>query len=177
MKWATSYKWYAWLIVILFIAIISCYAFEFWALGNTVSSEDMITKACLVGAVIGLSTGYYFQRKWKPKEAVPTIRMWLTCLLVPIVFAPLVVSLINRKLSPSTVVRQVEFIESQAFYPQQKIISPEDVASGFYLFVYFDGNIERFRTNQSQYLELNRGDIIRLELHKGVFGYEYFPLY
>ncbi len=164
-----NHKIIAWLCVLGLIALIILYAIELGHIGNTIGYLNLIWKSILISIFIGVLLGRQFQGKGE--ELVDKIRIWSACILLPAFFAPLLGSLTNRNLSDHiSESKTFEFIEEKAFvssaYGLQK--RPD----GCYLFVFYDGKIERFKRKECHYLALKRGEEISLTIKKGLWGYE-----
>ncbi len=173
MSKTNKYKITAWLTVLGLLALITLYVNELGHLGNTIGHLDLIWKSVAISAFFGVLLARHFQEKGD--EMVDKIRIWSACILLPVFFAPLLGSLSNRVLSlRAPEVKTFEFIEEKVFaasaygFLEGEAVKPD----GCYLFVFYDGKIERFKRKECKYLELKRGDGIPLAVKKGLWGYE-----
>lgn len=170
-----NYKLIGVLVVIFFVAIVSLGVIELRALDNTVKGYQLLGYCSLLGLFIGLSTATFFQIKKPQKEAVATMRRWIVCLLVPIFILPIIGSSTNRMFAAETNFIEVELIEEKPiksggiFLSSDGKIQPD----AYHLFVFLNGEIQRFTMKKPCCLDKERGETITIKLAEGILGYDF----
>lgn len=170
-----SQKILAWVATFFFVGSMALYVLEFKYFHNTLGMGGLVKKSLLAGLVFGLGVGWYFHQKSDSKEAVPIIRRWLFCLAIPVLFSPLIGSLLNRGLSRGEHTVQAKFIDEKAFASSPfGFLEEEKIrAEGFYLFVFLEGEIQQFELKKSRFQNAKKGEQISLKLRKGGLGHDY----
>ncbi len=163
----------AWLTILAVVGLTTAYVLEFHWLGNTFEAEKLVGFSIMAALMIGAFLGWKFQKNGE--EQVDKIRIWAVCLLVPALFAPLLGSWSNRLLSPHPVEnKQFEFFEEKPFaqsrfgFIKGETITPD----GYYIFVFYNNELQRIRSKRSHFQGRQRGDMVELPVKKGLWGFE-----
>ncbi len=173
----TKFKILAWLGLLLFIGLFVLYAAEFKWLENTFDAGELIWKSIAGGVLVGILTGLFLKKH--AEDLVSHIRLWAACLLVPAFFAPLAGSLTNRLLTPhETQLQDFEFWEEKPYASElYGFIEGEKIEpDGYYLFILRNGEIKRFKSKFQRFKGVRRGDIIKMPVKKGLWGFEVVAL-
>jgi uncharacterized protein YacL len=167
-----SYKIIATIVVTLIIGVIALYALEFQRFENTVDVNDLLWKSILAGGFAGAVLG--FRLSEITKEPVEKMQIWVACLLLPALFSPLLWSLGNRLLSKEVVETKMVFFEEKPRYVSRfgVVKGEKPTPTDWYLFVQYEGNIERFKYENQRFEGVRRGDTIMLKLRRGLLGYD-----
>jgi len=107
------------------------------------------------------------------------IQVYTFCIVLSTVFMPLLGSLSNRLLSPySPESRTFEFVKEEAYFADRfgMIKGELPQPSGYYLFFYRDGHLERLSTKEPLGEGLEKGDTLSLTIKKGLWGFEWVKI-
>ncbi len=170
-----SARWPYILIVLLMIGLIVLYVLEFPAIRNTFKPGRLIWGAVIIGAVIGLVVGWFFQRTLF--ELVDKLRSFAFFIFVFAFFAPLFASWSNRFLSPYAIEeRSCELIAKKAFYSERFgfMKGEKPKPAGYYIFVYDGKEIQRIVSRDGRFLSFSEGDTLKLPVKKGLWGIKFF---
>jgi hypothetical protein len=168
-----NYKVIAVASLLALVALIAVYAAEFRVFANTLDAQDLVVKSLIWGLAAGLLLSWQL-RKYAD-DTLGKLRLWTGCICMCILFAPLIGSWANRLPAyRSSHEMQVGFFSEKpyaasrfGFFEGEKI-EPE----GYYIFIFKDGKLERLRSESPKFQGVERGEMIRLNVQKGIFGYE-----
>ena len=164
-----------WLLgLLLMLGLIVVYVFEFYYFQRTFSLSRLLLPGALAGVLTGVVLGWRFSRM--AEDAVDRIQIYLFWTFLTTVFFPLLVSLGNRLLSPHPVVwESVAFFEEKPYVSDRfGVLKDEKVkASGYYLFFFRNGELERIDNIHPLAPAPERGDTILIPVRKGLFGVEW----
>jgi hypothetical protein len=164
-----------WLLgLLLMLGLIVVYVFEFYFFQRTFSLSKLLLPGALAGVLTGVALGWRFSRT--AEDAVDRIQIYLFWTFLATVFFPLLTSLGNRLLSPHPAAW-----ESVAFFEQKPYVSDrfgimkgqEVKPSGYYLFFFRNGELERIDNVHPLAPAPERGDTILIPVRKGLFGVEW----
>jgi hypothetical protein len=166
------YKLVGGAVVLLIVLLISFYVFEFDYMGNTLNFSGLVWRSMIVALLVGLYLGWRFHKKGE--EQVDRIRIWSVAILLPLFFTPWLASLTNRAFATSTTIQSVEFIEAKpfanSFTDLYEIVEIE--VAGCFIFIYYQGKFHRLKRSRCTHFNKERGDIIKLPMKQGLWGYE-----
>ncbi len=159
-------------LVLLLIALLALYVLEFWWMDNTVGIATLAWAAAGVALVGGVALGLYVARY--EQDAFDRFRIAMVAASLSALFGPLLGSLSNRLLAGP--VRYVEvqvwrveaFAQSRLGFIEGERIEPD----GYYLFVKYGDELERFRFRSLPDPPPVRGQSIRLPVRRGLWGFE-----
>jgi hypothetical protein len=155
------------------IALITAYAAEFQVFANTLDAQDLVVKSLIWGLGVGLILSWQLTKF--VEDTIDRLRLWTGCICMCTVFAPLFGSWANRLPAyRSSHEMQVEFFSEKpyaasrfGFFMGEKIET-----EGYYIFIFKDGKLERLKSKTTRFQGVERGKMIRLNVQKGIFGYE-----
>ncbi|TAK46322.1 MAG: hypothetical protein EPO28_02630 [Saprospiraceae bacterium] len=168
-----NYKVIALVCVLALLGFIAAYAAEFRVFANTLDAQDLIVKSLIGGLATGVLLSW--QLKKYTEDILGKMRLWTGCICMCTLFAPLIGSWANRLPAYRSIHEiQVEFFSEKPYaasrfgYLEGEKIEPD----GYYIFIFKDGKLERLRSESPKFPEVERGDKVRLNVQKGIFGYE-----
>jgi len=156
----------------LFLVII-LYAIEIRHFDNTLNVQTMVGLSLMLGAVVGLSLGFYL--KSYAEESLEIFQIFAVITLLSIVVMPLLVSLTNRLLSFSDVeYLNAEFVDTNAFVSSRFGQLPDQEVDGYHTFMIIQNQLERMTTEEHPFPEAKEGTLVKVPAKKGLWGFCFF---
>lgn len=144
---------------------------------NTFEAKSMVTRALILGVLIGAALSYWITKDRLDKPAMETLlkfQISIAILVFSIILMPLLASFSNRVLSFGRQAEvPVEYVAAQGFYADRYGLLDSPEPNGYFLFVLKDGQLERFKTKTNPYPNAKENETILLTVKKGFWGYEY----
>ena len=155
------------------ILLIVLYVFEFKHFDRTLSVKGLVISSIVVGLLLGLFLGYRFRHL--AKDLTERVQIYVFFAVICMIFMPLLGNLSNRLLSfrPATAT-EVEFIQETPYLSDRLgVIEGQEVKpTGYYLFFYHKQQLHRTKNKAPQFPNKQRGDLIQLNIKKGLWGWE-----
>lgn len=128
------------------------------------------------GLVLGGIAAWWVRKKLS--DPYDRMRLQLGLVFSGLLFGPLVFSLLNRHLDPWPVrIENVEFVELEERYSSRFGLPDTDKIpepNATHLYFYRNSELTRIVFNKKLDLgDLDRGDLIGLDIHRGLFGMEW----
>lgn len=161
------------LIVLSFVALPVGYTFEIDDFNRTLHGGRLAQIAFFIGLIGGAGLGFWLQKK--VTDTVGRMRILATCIILSVLFMPLLASLSNRLLrfqkpQPAS----VEFVEESPRFANRFGLSENMVEPSSYLtFFYKDTELYKIQTPNALFPNAKRGDIVILPIQKGFWGFEF----
>lgn len=159
---------------LLLIGLIVLYILEFDHFNRTFEPGRMLGASAIVGALLGALLAYRLSRG--AKEMIERVQIYVFCIALCAIFAPLLGSLSNRLLSFQPA-REEPFIFFQQKPFAEKpfgVLQGEEVkADGYYLFFFREGKLERIKVKEPLSGSPRQGDTIYLPVRRGLWGVEW----
>ncbi|MCF8244448.1 MAG: hypothetical protein K9J37_00110 [Saprospiraceae bacterium] len=164
--------------VLAMLGIIALYVQEFQWFQNYINPRRMVFGALALGGLVGFGLSFYFQKNGE--ELVDKIRIWITCLIVPVLLMPLVASLTNRLFAERKVHEtKVEFWEekrhligrSPTIYGFLEGDKKDDM--GYFIFVIINGELVRVKSKTPQFPNAVQGDSVVVPIKKGLLNVDF----
>lgn len=173
---STSVRLSAAAAVLVFFGLIWLYTREFPVFSNTIGVRNLVVLALFLGALCGGGLVYALRHRLTPWERhYPEVGILL---FVSILFAPLLVSLINRA-GGSRTHQSFEFISEQAYVASgYGLLKGEKIKpSGYRLYVKEGDRVLQFQYKTQAYYPLTRrGEAVLLPVQKGLLGFRVMEL-
>jgi len=160
-------------ITLLIFMFITLYAFELEYF-NPYTNVSLFLKAALVfGLSIGVSLAFYLKRQ--AKNATEILQIFTFCIVVCLIFSPLVCSLTNRAIATDTYKKEVQIIQIDKRYVSRfgKSKNEKIIANRLVVKYLYKGKSYFFSTKDMTLAGLKRGDEVFLDFKKGLWGFEY----
>lgn len=162
------------LIAIGFFLFVWLYVMEFKYFDRTFSVKKLILGTMLFGALLGL----VWAMNWKKQlsDQVDRLRLFLSLIIGLGLVMPYFGSLANRLIARTPVrYETVEFIgETPYFASRFGVIEGETLKpTGYYVFFFRHGQLERVKSTVSMFPENERGDAVTIPVRKGILGFSY----
>ena len=156
------------------LGLVVAYVLEFYYFKRTFGIKNMSMIAAGIGAADGALLGWVLNRK--ARETVEGIQLYMFCIVLTALFAPLLASLSNRLLSPHPVkMERVVFFEERPYVSEMYgIMKGEKIKPrGYFLFFMREGKLERIDNRRPMAVPLQRGDTFEIPVRKGLWGVEW----
>ncbi|MBK7408875.1 MAG: hypothetical protein IPL49_05480 [Saprospirales bacterium] len=162
------------LIALALLGLVVVYVFEFYYFQRTFHVQRLLLTGALIGAGVGAALGWRFSRV--VEDSVERIQVYVFCIVLAVIFTPLLVSLSNRLLSPHPVQwEDVLFFEEKPYISERfGILKDEKVqTAGYHLFYSREGEIYRMDNRHKMGVSLKRGDIFQIPVRQGLWGFSW----
>lgn len=155
------------------VGIVVLYVLEFQWFQNYFNPVKLVIGSLAVGLALGLVLALRFQKK--ADELDEKMQLWAACLIVPLLFMPLLGSLTNRFFAKQAELEEVVFWEETSFskLPYGLLKGEKPKPDGFYIFVVREGEMVRLESKASMYPGALQGDKVKLAVKRGLFGVDY----
>jgi hypothetical protein len=163
-----------------FFGVIGLYIHEFQWFQNYLHPTGMVVGSLLFGALVGLGSGFYFQRRGE--ELVDRIQIWTVCLVLGVLPMPLLASLANRIFAEQTPTQtQAQFWQSSKHIIKGGVGRPifilqdpnkQDVV-GYFIFLIVDGEMVRVESKTPRFEGVQQGDMVTVPVRKGLLGVDF----
>ncbi len=172
-----------WKVVLFFIVIfgtIVLYVFEFDWFDRIFDVGDLLIR----GAIIGVIVGFEMSRRWTKnlKTTLEKVQVAVFVIVLCGLLFPLLASLSNRLLSYHKAEdRTVEFISLKPTSQQRFGLTKDDLeqsieADAYHLFFVYKEKVVRIEVDNPYFYDKKQGDMIKIPIQKGLWGYEFVPL-
>lgn len=165
-------RMYAILGVLGFVACVLAYVREFPHLNNTIGVGKLVFWAMLAALLATLAAIVVKRQRFLPlKKHLPEL---VLVLIVPILFAPLAASCLNRWVGRDGY-HSFEFLSEKPFIPGNIALFDrrQPRPDGWELFVREGYTGYKFRYRKQAYFPISKsGDNIQLPVRRGLFGFE-----
>ena len=162
--------------VLLFFGLVWLYTREFPVFSNTIGVRTLVLASCVAGILAGSGMIYTLRHRLTPWDKhLPEVGIILA---FPIIFAPLLGSLINRA-GGSREHQSFEFISEQAFISSNYgLLKGEKIKpTGYSIYVKEGDRLLRFQyKSQAYYPITRRGEAVLLPVRKGLLGFRVVEL-
>ena len=162
------------LIALALLALVVVYTFEFYYFQRIFHVKQLLLIGALIGAGVGTVFGWRLSRV--VEDSVERIQVYVFCIMLAVVFMPLLVSLSNRLLSPHPVQwEDVVFFEEKPYISDRfGILKDEKVkTTGYHLFYSREGTMYRMDNRHKMGVSLKRGDTFQIPVRQGLWGFSW----
>ena len=159
---------------LLLIALIVLYVFEFRYFSLYLNPKALVITALALGLSGGILWGYLWRNK--ADSSTESVQIYIFCILLSLVFAPLLLSLTNRGLdfrTPETKNVQIVLVQPQ-YSGRYGVLEGEKMIPNQLIVNYLHKNETfSFKTKNMSFVGLKRGTPIELTFRQGLFGFTY----
>jgi len=174
MKLSAGKKILAFAVVFLFVGLVALYVLEFHWLGNTFGVGRLLLYAFALGFLVSFGLSRRLTRK--VESDYDKMRLSLLIIFIGTLFTPLFASLSNRLLSPYPVENRPFLFLEERPVSDLKIIDEKNAPRGWFIFIMKDGKIERVKSSQRLFKDVEKGANVVLPVKKGLWGFEFAAL-
>lgn len=163
---------------VLIIAVIVTYVLQFDHFDKILNATYFLILSACLGAALGVFLALRFSKK--EKEAYDKMRVYMICIMLSIVFMPLLVGLINRYLDFRTVqVKEAQLLQLKPSTNQPfGYLRDEEMKITHYdTVILLDGDIHNLKTKNNPFPNQKAGDKIMVPIHQGLLGINFLDFY
>ncbi len=164
------------LTVLIFIMIL-LYVFHFDHFDKILDTRKWL----IIAGIVGLGLGFFIGKKNADKEheIYEQFRLYTLCIVLSIVFMPLVISLINLYgdfKAPSSQQVQLLDLKPKVDQPFGHIKGEEVKVTHYETAVLLDDEVFKFSTKENPFPGRAMGDMVQLPVYPGLLGIRYLDL-
>ncbi len=157
--------------IMLFIALMTLFVFEFHWFSNTIEANRLITYSIVIGILFCGVISYFLLKN--VEDFLDRIRTSLLILFIGITITPLLASITNRLATSNPIEYQTfVFVEEKPKGGFYVLSNKKQAPEAYFLFVMKNGAMHRFRSSKPNFVTTERGEEISLPVKKGLFGFE-----
>jgi len=177
MNWEKiDYRIWVALGVLVFLAVTTLYAAEIPYFNRYFNFSRLMIYSLIFGLISGGTAAWYFGRSLQ--DGYDRMRLQIGLLFAGILFAPLLLSLINRNLDPwPRTLEKVEFVALEDRFSSRFGVpaDEEEIESNtFHIYFYRNDRLTRIVFNKKPDLGgVEEGDHIGIRVRRGLFGLQW----
>ena len=163
--------------VTVIFSLIVLYVVEFKHFSLVLEPKWLLLFSVGFGVMLGVTVGNKFSKD--VKETFERFRIYMIFIVLSIFFMPLLINLANRHLDFRTPeMRDVSFENSEAYISEKYgILKGEEVKiAGYKIVVVMDQKVLQLKSKHNPFAKNQRGDIVQIAVHHGLFGLKYVDL-
>ena len=154
------------------LGCIVLYGFEFKHFSNTFGVKKLVLWSLAIGAIAGGILAYFVTKSYD--DLLEKFQVYVFFVILTALLSPLVGSLSNRWLSFAEKEKiEVELV-SQSTYTKSRFGNVKTKKDGYFIFFVKGNKIERVKTKELFFPNVQAGDAISIFTRKGFWGFEYF---
>ncbi|MFT5168782.1 MAG: hypothetical protein ACI8P3_004027 [Saprospiraceae bacterium] len=162
------------LAALLIISAIILYVTQFDHFGKMLNTKYFL----ILSVVLGIFTGTLIGRRYAAteKEAYEQMRIYVICIMMSVVFMPLLVGLANRFLdfrAPQTKAVQLLDFQARVDQPFGHLKGEKVEVTQYNTVILLDEKIIKFSSKTSPFSKDNLGEIIEIPVRQGLLGIRY----
>ncbi|MGK0364610.1 MAG: hypothetical protein ACI85O_001667 [Saprospiraceae bacterium] len=160
-------------VTFLVIGMFVLYAFEFEYFRRYTDISSFIITALISGLLSGIGIAYYLRDK--AKNALESVQIYIFCIVLCLIFAPLIFSLTNRLVAINKYEKEVQVVKmDKRFTSRYGTVKGEKAKPNLLKITYLDkGENHEFSTKYLTLENAKRRDYVKLNFKKGLLGFEY----
>jgi hypothetical protein len=162
------------LAALIIISSIVLYVTQFDHFGKMLDTKYFLILSTFIGIILGSLVGRRFAAG--VKEAYEQMRVYVICIMLSIVFMPLIIGLMNRYLdfrSPQTVSVQLLDLQARVDQPFGHIKGEKVAVTQFYNVILLDEKIIKFTSKTTPFSKDRLGEMIDVPVCRGFLGIRY----